>query len=241
MATPTLGRFISNRVRCRKESALPLVAQGEARDASLSRRGFSAAELVSYVPDFAIAGTFLITWLAPLTFGPKMIGYLLTVVLLELFVVMAASFIAGMAVENTEPDAVKIAIGFSIFFWIFPAVLGMGEGIWWLLWAYWLLLANRLWGVWRAPTGWEKELLTMSLFVQAGLWILFAFITARAAIPELGVTQEIVRAEELSGGGAWISQPHRMLAFGFLYFTAVAVTELVVGYRLAKRRAPERI
>ncbi len=211
------------------------------RNGLLSRRRFSAAELVSYVPDFAIAGTFLITWLAPLTFGPKMIGYLLTVALLELFVVMAASIIAGMAVENTEPDAVKMAIGFSIFFWIFAAAYGAGEGIWWMLWAYWLLLANRRWGVWRAPMGGEKELLTLSLWVQAGLWILFAFITARAAIPELGVTQEIVRAEKLSGGGAWIGEPHRMLAFGFLYFTAVTVTELVVGYRLAKRRTPERI
>ena len=60
-------------------------------------------------------------------------------------------------------------------------------------------------------------------------------------MPELGVTQEIVRAEELSGGGAWIGEPHRMLAFGFLYFTAATVTELIVGYRLAKHRTPERI
>ena len=32
-----------------------------------------------------------------------------------------------------------------------------------------------------------------------------------------------------------------MLAFGFLYFTAVAVTELFVGYRLAKHGTPEPI
>ena len=54
---------------------------------------FSTAELVSVLPDFAVAGMFLITWLAPLTFGPKMIGYLLTVVLVELLVVIAAAFI----------------------------------------------------------------------------------------------------------------------------------------------------
>ena len=53
-------------------------------EGSTSPRKFSAVELLFYVPDFAIAGTFLITWLAPLTFGPKMIGYLLTVVVLEL-------------------------------------------------------------------------------------------------------------------------------------------------------------
>jgi len=92
----------------------------------LSRRRFSATELVSYVPDFAIAGTFLITWFAPLTFGPKMIGYLLTVVLLDL----------------------------AIFFWLFAAIYGSLEGIWWMLWAYWLLLLNRsrAQNSWRFPT-----------------------------------------------------------------------------------------
>ena len=81
----------------------------------------------------------------------------------------------------------------------------------------------------------------ISLWIQAGLWMLFGFITARAPVPELGVTREVVRAEELSGGGAWIGEPHRMLAFGVLYYTTVAVIELVTEYRLAKHRTPERI
>ena len=105
------------------------------RNGSLSRLRFSAVELVSYVPDFAIAGTFLITWLAPLTFGPKMIGYLLVVVLLELFVVMVAAFIASMVTEDMDPDTIKIAIGLSIFFWLFAAAYGLGEGMLWMLWA----------------------------------------------------------------------------------------------------------
>ena len=119
-------------------------------------RRFSAAELVSYVPDFAIAGTFLITWLAPLTFGPKMIGYLLTVVLLELFVVIAAALIAYILVEDlawappgrgVKPDTIKITVGLAVFIWLFPALYGSLEGIWWMLWAYWLLLLNRLSGL----------------------------------------------------------------------------------------------
>ena len=133
------------------------------RNGRLSLGRFSVAELVSYVPDFAIAGTFLITWLAPLTFGPKMIGYLLTVVLLELFVVMAASFIAGMLTEDMDPETITVAIGLSVFFWLFAAAYGSGEGIWWMLWAYWLLLLNRLSFLWHAPTGGEKVVLTVSL------------------------------------------------------------------------------
>lgn len=85
-----------------------------------------------------------------------------------------------------------------------------------MLWAYWLLLLNRLSGVWHAPTVGNKELLRNSQWVQAGFWMLLAFITARAAIPELGVTREVVRAEELSGGGAWIGEPHRMLVIRVL-------------------------
>ncbi len=116
-----------------------------------------------------------------------------------------------------EPsDEIKFAIVLAIFFWLFPASYGSLDGIWWMLWAYWVLLLNRLSGLWQAPTVGEKELLTISLWVQAGFWMLIAFITARAAVPELEVTREVVRAEELSGGGAWIAEPHRMLAFGVL-------------------------
>lgn len=209
-------------------------------EGSTSPRKFSALELLFYVPDFAIAGTFLITWLAPLTFGPNMIGYLLTIVLVELFSVMAAAIIAGILTEGEgDPDAIKIAIGLAVFMWVFPLAWGIGEGVSWMIWAYWLLLLNRLGAVWHAPTVGEKTLLTISVWVQAGLWMLFAFISARAAMPELGVTGEVVRAEGLTGGGAWIGQPHRMLAFGFMYYTAAAVTELVTGYRLAKHRATE--
>ena len=70
--------------------------------------------------------------------------------------------------------------------------------------------------------------------------MLFGFITVRAPIPELGVTQEVVRAAVLSGGGAFIAEPHRILAFGFLYFTTVTIVELVTGYLRAKHRTPER-
>ena len=181
----------------------------------------------SYVPGFAIGGAFLIAWLAPL----------------------------------------------SIFFWLFAAFYGSLEGIWWVLWAYWVLLLNRLSGLRHAPTAGEKGLLWGSLWIQAGFWMLFGFITARARgtrprpgrrgcsgalygsrrgsgcssassrpepIPELGVTQEVVRAEVLSGGGAFIAEPHRILAFGFLYFTTVTIVELVTGYLRAKHRTPER-
>ena len=82
----------------------------------------------------------------------------------------------------------------AIFCWLFVLFYGLLEGILWMLWAYWLLLINRLSGLWHATTSGEKELLKNSLFVQAGLWIFFAVITASVPMPELGVTRAVARA-----------------------------------------------
>jgi hypothetical protein len=50
-------------------------------------------------------------------------------------------------VRAVDPDVIKLAVGLAIFFWLFAAVFGLLEETWWMLWAYWLLLLNRLSGL----------------------------------------------------------------------------------------------
>ena len=54
-------------------------------------------------------------------------------------------------------------------------------------------------------------------------------------LPRLGLTPEVVARLALPGSGQWVEQPHRVLAFGFLYFAATAISE-AFGHRWVPTR-----
>lgn len=58
------------------------------------------------------------------------------------------------------------------------------------------------------------------------LTMLLAFFTTLVPMPALGITPEVVAGQHLPGSGLWVDQPQRVIAFGFLYFAAVGVSEL---------------
>jgi hypothetical protein len=45
-------------------------------------------------------------------------------------------------------------------------------------------------------------------------------------VPRFGLTPDVVLAQHLPSGGLWIEQPQRAMAFGFLYFVLVGLSEL---------------
>ena len=60
----------------------------------------------------------------------------------------------------------------------------------------------------------------------AVFYLVFVGITTVLPLPKLGITAAVVSAQELPGEGLWIEQPHRVIAFGFLYFSAWGISEL---------------
>jgi hypothetical protein len=51
-------------------------------------------------------------------------------------------------------------------------------------------------------------------------------VTTVFPIPAFGITAEVVSHQEFTGGGLWELEPQTVIAFGFLYFAALACSEL---------------
>jgi hypothetical protein len=63
-------------------------------------------------------------------------------------------------------------------------------------------------------------------------------LTTVLPLPRLGLTPEVVSGQHLPGEGRWIARPCRVMAFGFLYFTAIGISELR-AHRWTEHGLPE--
>lgn len=201
-----------------------------------------ANAIFSALPDFVLGVTFLATWIAPERMRDGMIGYLLLTMLLEFIIVHSSAFMGTVALANTDRRVkARRIFGFGVFYSLFAAGFALAFGTWWPFVAFWSLTANRLLGVLlhRAPEGEEQLYVRLSWAAGAVFYLLGVFITTLFPIPRFGITPAVVAAEALPGSGLWIDQPHRVIAFGVIYYFLMTWSELR-GHRWARSGVPPR-
>jgi hypothetical protein len=192
-------------------------------------------DVLSALPDFAFAAVCLITWINPYAFGQKMVLYLVTAVTLEFIIVHSAGFmsLAVIADYKKVKKLTTVAI-LALIYTLFAGSLSHDFGVWWPLAAFWTMTANRMSGILtgQAPSGREKTLIGYSWACGVFFYMFMTMVTVMLPVPALGITEEVV--QRMPGRGLWVEAPHRAVAFGFLYFTCVAVSELFAGRFVAK-------
>lgn len=194
------------------------------------RRGLTLAAVTAAVPDFAIAAVFLSTWLRPDSVQPGLAKTLVLVMLLEFIVVHSAGFM-GVALAGTMPAGRKVmaALGLGAFYTLFVGGFALAFKTAWPLWSFWGLTMNRVLGalVHRMDGSGSMDYVVRSWAGGAVFYLLFAFATVLLPVPRLGPTPAVVAGLGLEGGGLWIDEPWRPLAFGTCYFAAVGLAELI--------------
>ena len=78
----------------------------------------------------------------------------------------------------------------------------------------------------RQHTERQKQRMRGYWGVSALYYLLGVFATLFMPVPELGITRH-GSAYGIPGSGEWVSNPHTVIAAGFLYFGMLAITELV--------------
>jgi len=188
---------------------------------------------VAALPDFVIAGVALLTWIDPSILGEQWAGYFLTLMLLEFIVVHSAAFL-GLAAFSDAPKAMRVrnVLGLSAFYSLFGAAISFGAKAWWPLLAFWGLIVNRLLGILfgTVPTGQERDAAMAGWAVGAVSYLFGAFATVLLPLPELGVRSSMLGPIGEDSGGIWVDEPHRVIAFAFLYFV-LAGTYALLGNR----------
>lgn len=187
------------------------------------------AAVLSAIPDFAIAGVALVTWISPARVGEEKVAWFLGLMLLEFIVVHSSAFLGAVALSDA-PRAKRFAQAFALsaFYTMFAAAFALGMKHWWPLWAFWALSANRMLGILlgQAPSGRERDFAMASWGAGAACYLLGAFATVILPIPRLGVRRSMLGDIAEDSGGVWVDDPHRVVAFAALYFTLIGLFTL---------------
>lgn len=201
------------------------------------RRAIAAA------PDAVTASFFVYAWIHPLGFGTTLVGDLLLVMLLEFLLVHSGAFIGNIVLSPAARWKKTLGVlGFGAFYMLFVLGFAYGMNRPWAIYAFGWLLVARLAMVWFAPMPREDEIRRQQALWGTGalFYILGAFATTLLPIPELGMTAQV--REQLgiaaTGKGLWQQKPQTVLAFGALYFGAMAWVRWKLATELPKTTTP---
>jgi len=151
-------------------------------------------------------------------------------VLLMEFIIIHSSAFMGTVILSTAPRRKRGigVIGLGLFYTLFVGGFCLAFHVVWPLVAFGSLTANRLSGLLLIGQATDEERLAMQRgwAACAICYLVFVGATVILPVPRFALTPDYVAGQHLTGGGLWIDQPHRALAAGFLYFTAVGVSEL---------------
>ena len=181
---------------------------------------------VAALPDALSCAVFLLVWTSPGMLGAVWVKNLMVTMLLEFLTVHSGGFI-GTTLAN--PDAsrllkTKVVLGFGSFYLLFAGAFSLAFDAWWPLAVFaWLLLA-KLAIVWLAPvpTAQEQQRQTMFTAASVGGYVIGVFLTTLLPVPQLGIDDAVAEAAAIPGSGLWVDEPHRVVAFGALYFGFMA-------------------
>ncbi len=149
-----------------------------------------------------------------------MVGNLIMTLLLEFVVIHSAGFM-GLVAMAKIPRARRAAgmLGLGAFYTAFVWPIATLSGETWMIWAFWGLVANRLWSAVgpAAVEGGEahnKESWGLSVLV----YLVAVLVTAIVPLPAFGLGAPDAWTPPSNSGGLWNERPQQALAAGLLYF-----------------------
>lgn len=183
--------------------------------------------VVSSVPDILMGLAFLVTWIDPSALGDDMVPYLFQVMILEFIIIHSAGFMSSIIYGN-EPKTKKLTYmtGLTMFYLVFVLGFSFGFRSWWPVIAFGGLMFNRMLSVLtgQAEPGKESEFAKNMWGLNVFCYLISVFAAILLPVPAFGVSSGDL--SHLNMSGDFVDQPHKMMAWGFLYFTSVGYFEL---------------
>jgi hypothetical protein len=182
--------------------------------------------IIAALPDAVSCAMFLVCWFAPLTFGPAWVKNLMIVMLMEFLTVHSGGFIGGTLADpkSTRLRKSQVLLGLGSFYLLFAGAFSLAFEAWWPLLAFCWLLLSKLAVVWLAPlpSGNEQSRQATFAMIAVVTYVLGAVATTVLPLPRFGIDDAVREAAAIPGSGAWVEEPHRVIAFGAIYFAVQA-------------------
>jgi hypothetical protein len=198
----------------------------------VSRPASAWALWLPLLPDALTCAFFLIVWWNPLVFGPLSVRTAMLTMLLEFYLVHATGMFTGFASGTDLPKWKKIGalLGLSLFYLMMIGAFARSFEQWWPLVAFVWLLAGKIAWVVANPDGEDNTMFRQMAAWAASVALFLAGVlyTCIADIPRWGMTAALQPSFglDMTSEGLWESQPHRVVAFGALYFGAMFLAKL---------------
>lgn len=180
--------------------------------------------LTAAVPDAITAGFFLAVWIAPLKLGAGSVRTAMLIMLVEFVLIHASGFLGAFALAGTAPRRKRVLAiaGFGLFYALFIGAFMAAFKAWWPAAVFGWLLVGKLARVLARSDPAASQRLMSAWAASVLFYILGVFATLFLPLPKLGIDAATIPQLGLVGSGAWVDEPHRVVAFGLLYFAALA-------------------
>lgn len=189
------------------------------------------------LPDFLIAGAFLLVWIAPNVLGSladwlpgeELVGNFVFMMFFEFFFVCAFGPIACLAYSRGSAKKKLVGLGFTLLFFapFFVTLCRAAKGLWPILEI--LVLGCNKW-----LSGRQNSSRTLGMFhiifrwaTMAGLYMAVMASVFLFPIPVFGVESWMVGASGIPISGDMANEPHRVLAAGTIYFGCLGFYEFI--------------
>jgi len=182
--------------------------------------------VASAAPDLATAALFLWCWLAPTAWRPTLASELGSLMMMEFFAIHAGMFLGGTASVQREAIGVRLVAAAIVIAFYVPvagafAYFHFGWGA--FLAFGWLLLARVISMLAGQGSGeFESKRQRFYWGTSVACYVLLVLVVIVLPMPQLGFRN----AADVFWGKGWAVRPQEIIAWGFLYFGALAVTKL---------------
>ena len=207
------------------------------------QRGSAAARWMPLLPDLLTTAFFLVVWARPLAFGALSVKTAMLTMLLEFFLVHATGFFAAFAnaPETSRLRRIGSLVVLSLFYFSMIGAFAWSFGEWWPLAAFAWVLAGKI--AWVRSSGKDDDR-DDAMFRQMAAWAgsvaLFlggVVVTSVLDVPRWGMTRALQPGFglDMESSGLWESEPHRVVAFGALYFGGLLLAKATLALVDARR------
>lgn len=183
--------------------------------------------IAAAVPDLAMAVLFLWCWLAPTAWRPTLASELGQLMLMEFFVMHSGMFLGGTASVQQEGIGTRLVTAMIVTAFYVPVAGAFAyvHGGWTPFLGFGWLLMMRVLSMLAAQGAGEFESKRQRFYWANGgaFYILAVMAALLLPLPQLGFRG----ADGVFWDKWWSVSPKEMIAWGFLYFAALAVTKLL--------------
>jgi len=192
-----------------------------------------ARRIALSLPDAAAAALYLWCWIAPRAWRPNLVALLVLVLLIEFVVIQAGPFIGtvvyGEKMGLDPAQRLRTAAVLGATYLGFAGLAAVSFDAWFpfliFVWLFSVKVLAAVFGRDRAATGRDREMTVWILSVSYYFGAIF--FTMFVPVPLLGITQD-GEFYGLRGQYEWANFPYKAIAAGFLYFSALTITRVLL-------------